>query len=965
MRRPRALALRQPWTIVWLLSLVGVVIALLAFGAGGDDTRDARLDGTFIQFGPAQETWTEAEWRRLFERFRALGLTTVIVQWTLEGQTAYYPTAAHATVARPPLPIVMKLAEEAGIDVLVGLAHDPAFHEPGFWSRVERDPAAISHYLATWRARSAAVAAELAPELLKHRRFKGWYISEEIDDLRWRAAPARGAVTQHLQLLSDRLHALAPGRTVAVSTYSSAHMTPGAFGELWRELLDGAAVDLVLFQDGIGVKHLALDALPSYLEAMKRTVTARGRGLWVVTEVFTQLDPGVDPDDFRAEPAPFDRVRRQLETARRFAPVAVAFGIPEYMNPDAGERPRALYDAYRDWLDPLAHTPAAALTRTGAATTEATATKRALIVMDPTGERVVMDGYARYLTTLLGHFPRFAVDVTRSDAYEAGALERYDVTFFVGTHASSVPPAFMRDAYATARTVCWLGGGLDEFARTHDLAGRFGVTAAPGTVSADAVVYKNVTLTKGEPTTSALRVVDPARATVHATARSGAAELPYIVRARNLWLVADNPLAFANPRDRILAFADLLHDIVGEDHAAKHSALIRIEDVNPLSTPEALRSFADFLASEQAPFVISLVPFFVDPELGISLPLSERRDVAAALRYMVSRGGTVAMHGSTHQYRGRSTVDYEFWDIARERPPAEDSERFVRTKLDAAFTELFRNRLYPVLWETPHYAASALAYSVIGRYFSTAMEERLAVDDRRFSMYLPFVIERDLYGQRLRPETLGYVPVGKPEAVDSLLLDAAAARVVRDGFASAFYHPFLDRAGLEKIVQGVKRLGFTYVDVKTLDNVARAGDKVVATGNASVRLALRDQYLRESRFDTRGDRVAHQRSAEPLTELVDRAVAVEPGAMYVAEGTTRSLPAAWEHGVERFLDAVVPLVQRYLFPHAETRGTSAASLRRVVSWISIGVAASAIASAGLLVALLVHSAVARRREEAL
>lgn len=946
-----------------LLSLLVVGAVFAGCAARAHWLRDMGLHGTFLQFTPAHATWTETDWRRLFGRFRALGLSTVIVQWTVEGSTAYYPTSAHQVIRNPPLPTIVKLADEAGMSLLVGLAYDPAFHEPGFWTGTGADPAALSRYLGTWRARSIAVAEELAPELVKHRAFKGWYLPEEIDDLHWRDERARGALVQHLRLLADRLHAIAPGRTVAVSTFATARTDPHAFAEFWRGLLEQAAIDVVLFQDGVGVKHLEVGALPRYLDAIRRAVVARGRQLWVVAEIFTQVDAKRHPDEFRAEPAPFDRVVQQLEAARRVASTVVAFSVPEYMTPEAGDTARALYESYRDWIDPPGRRPAAELTRTGAMA--ARPTKRALVVVDPAADPTVMHAYARYLTTLLGHFPRFAVDVRQSDAYRPGELETYDATFFVGTHTSAVPPPFMRDVYQTTRTVCWMGGGLKEFADRYDLEQRFGVTVAAGTVAAETVVYKDVTLTKGDPTLFPLRVVDPARAHVVARAQSGGDTWPYLVRAGNLWLIGDNPLAFANPRDRILAFADVLHDILDEDHQTAHQAVIRIEDVNPLSNPEALRSFADLLAAEGVPFVISLVPFFVDPALDISVALGDRRDVAAALRYMVSRGGTVAMHGSTHQYRGRSTVDFEFWNIARERPPQEDSEAFVRAKLDAAFAELFRNRLYPVLWETPHYAASHLAYSVLSRHFSTAMEQRLALDDRRFSMYMPFVIERDPYGQRLIPEPLGYVPLGKPEVIDSLLRDAEAALVVRDGFASAFYHPFLDRAGLAKIIRGVKSLGFTYIDLRKFDNVARAGDKVVVTGHATVQVALRGQYLREARFDAAGAQVADERTAQPITGLRERTIALEPGAMYVAEGRTHSLPVAWERAVDRFLDAVVPVVQRFVVPSADlSRPGGEVTVRRIVSWISIAVAACAVASAALLLTLLVHNAVTRRRKHA-
>jgi len=57
--------------------------------------------------------------------------------------------------------------------------------------------------------------------------------------------------------------------------------------------------------------------------------------------------------------------------------------------------------------------------------------------------------------------------------------------------------------------------------------------------------------------------------------------------------IADSPFASATENDRYLLFADMLHDILHEQHEESHSALIRIEDVDPLQSPDQLRDIAD------------------------------------------------------------------------------------------------------------------------------------------------------------------------------------------------------------------------------------------------------------------------------------------------------------------------------------------------------------------------------------
>jgi len=68
---------------------------------------------------------------------------------------------------------------------------------------------------------------------------------------------------------------------------------------------------------------------------------------------------------------------------------------------------------------------------------------------------------------------------------------------------------------------------------------------------------------------------DPAIARVVSSAYDHAGrKVPYIVQSRNFWFVADSPFSYATERDRYIAFADLLHDILKENHpsAIRHSS---------------------------------------------------------------------------------------------------------------------------------------------------------------------------------------------------------------------------------------------------------------------------------------------------------------------------------------------------------------------------------------------------------
>ena len=520
---------------------------------------------------------------------------------------------------------------------------------------------------------------------------------------------------------------------------------------------------------------------------------------------------------------------------------------------------------------------------------------------DPVSVLIVVEGgtsmsspaiaRGRELATLLGHF-NAAARVLGVNEYVPRTFGRYDLVFFIGFNAVYAPPArFCDDVLASTTPVIWIDTGFREFSRRPEVRKKYGFTVShiDSLSRFDEVRAGDMTFTKGEPNLNMIEIADRRKVTVTATAVSSGKhwEVPYIVRAGNLMYFADCPFASSTETDRYLLFADMLHDLLRQPHETAHTALIRIEDVNPLEDPARLRMIADVLATRNIPFMVGVIPFYVSRSEGITVSLSDRPDLVDALKYMVQSGGTIVMHGVTHQYRGTTAVDYEFWDETTNRPIREETVESIQRKLDTGIQEFMKNGLYPLVWETPHYTASTKLYETVSRYFSTAMEQRLSIEDADAGQYFPYVINRDLYGQRLIPENLGYVPLDPDPAVGEAAVKRiiAAARVnlaVRDGFAASFFHAFVDPALLAEIVDGVRALGYTYRDVKEFPSWVRTKDRIILCGSQDYTITLDDQYLQETTFDRNGEIVATATSEKRLKGPVTRRVSLEPGQFYTA-----------------------------------------------------------------------------------
>jgi uncharacterized protein YdaL len=499
----------------------------------------------------------------------------------------------------------------------------------------------------------------------------------------------------------------------------------------------------------------------------------------------------------------------------------------------------------------------AAVTSAVPATTGAGApgagTAKTLVVYDATGPYAWLgEAYATLATNLASHFGAWSAHAV--SGYTAGEVAGYSAVIYVGsTYDEPVPVAFIDDVLATTVPVVWMYDNIWQLtARQADFATARGFTWRQfdfATVSE--VRYHGTALTRDAINGSGIMdtvITDPTRATVLADAvRADGTTFPWAVRSGNLTYLGEIPFAYMTHDDRYLAFSDLLFDALAPATAARHRALVRIEDVGPDADPVALRAVADYLASRKVPFTVAVYPRYRDPK-GVNnagraedFTLRQRPLVVSALKYMVRKGGTLLMHGYTHQYStvanpydGVSGNDFEFFrahvdaadNVVYDGPVPGDSAGSASARVTSSFREfLLAGLAKPTMFEFPHYAGSAVDYKAVAARFATRYERGLyypgvlsatSVDHTRIiGQYFPYLV-RDVYGTAVVPENIGNV---LPETFNNhptrfpadLVASARRNLAIRDGVASFFYHPYLGPAYLAQVVEGVQGLGYTFV----------------------------------------------------------------------------------------------------------------------------------------------------------
>lgn len=537
---------------------------------------------------------------------------------------------------------------------------------------------------------------------------------------------------------------------------------------------------------------------------------------------------------------------------------------------------------------------------------------RVLILHDSAGPwGYIGKEHAMLLENLLGHFD-VSIRTQPVSLYTAGQINNFDATFYLGTtydEPSFYPEDsversryahFLQDVINTSATVVWMNHNLWQLAWNWPIdsgldsfESRFGFKYN-GLVDLkyNRVMYQGTELGKAvvhfanpgavldgcfeeasgqyacAPELNKTKVTDNSRAKVRASAYSTieaeAGYTPYIVQSGNFWFVGDLPFLHHSIRDRYLAFADLLFDMLAiEPERTEPTALIRLDNIHPASDPDKLSKTLNYLQAENIAYAVAVTPSFVNNRYADQNQDMGSGEISTLLEQHNRTGlMSVVAHGLSHQWEGGDNPksgmtgdDYEFYRVTANHDLShnwlsalvDDQTSAERTseRLNISKATLESFGLTPFAWKAPYDMAGEadflIAQELFPVYYGRVHYYSPQGPEGRFvGQMFPWLIQRDRYDYRVIAENLGSirsdVDVGyAATGADNILQNARYLAVVRDHLASFSFDINEPLSELKRVVEGLREedyqfrapclLGFQCSPIQTTQKQLRLSNK--------------------------------------------------------------------------------------------------------------------------------------------
>ncbi|MDO9541639.1 MAG: DUF4434 domain-containing protein [Kiritimatiellia bacterium] len=319
---------------------VVIILAIMLAPGSGRAASAKEISGTFIQLNRQAAECSPEQWKALLTRMQAVGIDTLIVQWTAESPVLYFKDKdlpfkeQYDTIER-----LMEAARGMSFSIFLGLQNDPAF-----WKEITARDKALRDYFLVRQAQNERVQAALLKSFGKRADWVGYYIPDEIDDLSWREGARRSILKDYLCQTVQSLRKADTNRAIAVSAFFRGRTAPAVVTDTFRYLTSDIGLNYLLIQDGAGNNDPPLEISPIYYRSLLGNGQWRMPELWIVLEAFRQISG--KNESFAAEPAPPERFSSQIRAGSVFQR-RVIFSFPEYMSPERGSAAKALYESLK------------------------------------------------------------------------------------------------------------------------------------------------------------------------------------------------------------------------------------------------------------------------------------------------------------------------------------------------------------------------------------------------------------------------------------------------------------------------------------------------------------------------------------------------------------------------------------------------------------------------------------------
>ncbi|MCB9487822.1 MAG: DUF2334 domain-containing protein [Deltaproteobacteria bacterium] len=439
---------------------------------------------------------------------------------------------------------------------------------------------------------------------------------------------------------------------------------------------------------------------------------------------------------------------------------------------------------------------------------------------------------------LAAHFET-EIDVIDIASYSSGDLDDYDYAMYIGIIWENVPQAFMADIVGADTKVLWIGGNLPFFTDYLGGSGSYGFQGGDYNDSdsdQDQITYKSRDMERAGGDLSFFEVTVTGSPTIYSTITSSSDgdSYPHFLCSGNLCYLAEQPQLFEGSDDRMLVFADLLHEFYGTDVTTNQQALIRFYEVAPgYNDIDNMKDLLADLDGWDVPLNFAVVPVFKDPQGWLGEPtdgvtLDDDPALVALLKQQVAKGATITQLGYTHQldYDDGATGDTEFVLNGDGVPLPYDTANWAKGRVEAGLAELNKHGLTPDFWETPWHMASQGDYSVFADYFDYFMDQPMVfpypidgapvfgqpgVEDW-YTQKVPYGTWTSTAGMGIAPGNAGCIFPGQDDYdVENAIRNAERFSIIRDAVISFCIYSNLPEEELGDLVEGVEGEGYTFV----------------------------------------------------------------------------------------------------------------------------------------------------------
>jgi len=462
----------------------------------------------------------------------------------------------------------------------------------------------------------------------------------------------------------------------------------------------------------------------------------------------------------------------------------------------------------------------------------------------------------RILDSLVGHFTE-RITVVKDTELENVDIRTFTHVLYMGHVEKQLPRKLVKDVTDFKGPVFLIGKNSEQFPQHSNFFKSDGgvlVSSMHLQVNGAEMKFAEERLAERIETEKAAQTL------VNGVDASGT-EYPLVIKKGKDYYYALESLF--NPSGYFLG--EILFDFFDTTPSGKHMMYLRLEDVHPKADADELMEIARFLNEKKIPYIIALIPVYVDPDTKKEIHLKDAPKLVRTLKYMQDHGGSVILHGYRHQYRQQETGEgFEFWDVDMDRPILQDNdekplsrkdfnsdqaydtflskgtrfeEKYIGNAILNGVQELTAHELYPLAFEAPHYAMSEKGYEILSKHFSTYIGQVQLSNQTWKQEYAPLYTSTPsfLYGMRLFPETVGYVLGNDPQSVSEMKRKAVSLLPFSDAVIAGFYHPYLGIDGLKDLVAAFEKLPNTeWLDLKDLDNQTVADDINIATAKGKV-----------------------------------------------------------------------------------------------------------------------------------